>query len=120
MEQSKSAAVGGMGSAVVVAPGPEQTATATGRSRMSVSTSVGTLKRFDPGDLGSYKVPGRNMALRGIAGRRFGDDIFISIGTDYSKYLRKWGYEMMEHAQDGAIGQMEIDQGRTLRKVARV
>lgn len=120
MGQSESGAVGGLLSAVVEAPGPEQTSTATGRTRMSTTTSAGILKRFDPGELGAFKIPGVAVVKRGISGRKVGDDIFISIGTPYSKFVRKWGYNMMGVAQDGAIATMVMDQRKTLQKAAKV
>ncbi len=118
--QARSWAEGGIEAGAAESPGPEKTTTSSGRVRMSLSVSTKTSQVFDPGELGAYKIPNISTARRGMAGYRFPDDVFIQMGTDYSAYIKRWGYRVMEAAHNGGRNRIQHDQRGTIESLSRV
>lgn len=119
-ERSKSFAIGSLAAAVKAAPSPQKTTTSTGRARASMRIHSRVVGRFDPGPLGSFKVPRRADALFGLTGRRLGDSVFFTQGVPYGIFVdKKWSYETAQAAHEGGRSQIVKDTSKTLKKVGR-
>lgn len=118
--RAESFAVGALASAVVAAPSPQKTKTSTGRARASMRIWSRFAGRFDPGPLGSFKIPRKANALFGLTGRRFGDKVFFTQGVPYGSFVdKRWAYRTAQAAHNGGRARIEKDTPKMLKKVGK-
>lgn len=106
---------GGVEDAVEAAPGPEKTAASKGRTRGSIKPSTGQPNVADPGLRNSYSIPNDRDAKDATKRWNPYDSAYISVGTDYYKYIRK-KYPIIETSARSAQERLEQDQGSTVRR----
>ena len=123
--QAESFAVGAGLAAVEAQPGQGDTKWATGRQRMSTTSSPGkSPKRHDAGLLSSYQIPGKSEFLRGIKGRRPFEDVHVAMGARseggffYGPVVERF-HHPMERALPAGIAAVRSDRVKNVRRAAR-
>lgn len=111
--------------AVKAQPGLGDTPAATGRQRMSTTSSFGrTPTRRAVGFLGSYQIPGRAEFLRHIKGRRPTDDLHVAMGAKskggffYGAVVERHHHPMRQ-AHAAGLAALRAEHSNNIRKARR-
>lgn len=115
--QAEAYAVGAVLAGAKAAPGPGDTKYATGRSRMALTASNNKPSTYDPGVLGSYKIPDKKDALFHVKGRKPGDSVVINQGVRYTVTVQKY-HKVIKHAHEGGLAALQREQAANARKAS--